>query len=412
VKPHQKLFYLLILLLPVQLGKHFWPDWSLVNGLRVDYLSPTLYLTDILILFVLVAWGIEILLKVKIQPFDFAQGRNSKLFRTTLFISGFLLVNCLFSQNQPAALYKSVKILEFILLGIYISKNFLVSQSLGLLVSIPVIYSSLLGIAQFLNQGSFDGIFWWLGERTFNAGTPGIAQAVWNGQLILRPYATFPHPNVLAGFLVVSLLLIIWQKPKFWWLTTVLGLIALFLTFSRVSWVVFGLSLILSNLKFLKSPRTVLLIGLITIIGLISLIWIPIQSESITYRQDLNLIAVKMWQSSPLMGVGLNNFLVRLPGFYKFPGPVYFLQPVHNLYLMILAETGIIGLIGVILFLILTIRRLILISNYYLLITLSSVLLLGLFDHYFYTLQQGQLLFTLILGLSWFNYSHRGKIRK
>ncbi|MBU4099621.1 hypothetical protein KJ980_08325, partial [Patescibacteria group bacterium] len=36
-----------------------------------------------------------------------------------------------------------------------------------------------------------------------------------------------------------------------------------------------------------------------------------------------------------------------------------------------------------------------------LLILLSVILILGLFDHYWLTLQQGQLLFAIILGLCW-----------
>src|ERR1035437_7520739 len=47
-------FYLLILFLPTQLGKHFWPNFSFVYGLRLDYLSPTIYLTDILILVIFI----------------------------------------------------------------------------------------------------------------------------------------------------------------------------------------------------------------------------------------------------------------------------------------------------------------------------------------------------------------------
>ena len=31
------LFLVLILFLPSQLGKHWWPEWSLVDGVRVDY---------------------------------------------------------------------------------------------------------------------------------------------------------------------------------------------------------------------------------------------------------------------------------------------------------------------------------------------------------------------------------------
>jgi hypothetical protein len=37
----------------------------------------------------------------------------------------------------------------------------------------------------------------------------------------------------------------------------------------------------------------------------------------------------------------------------------------------------------------------------FLLLALSAILLTGMFDHYWLTLQQGQLLFAVILGLSW-----------
>lgn len=56
---HQALFYALIILLPVQLGRHFWPEWSYVLGLKIDYLSPIIYLTDILIAGILGVWGLE-----------------------------------------------------------------------------------------------------------------------------------------------------------------------------------------------------------------------------------------------------------------------------------------------------------------------------------------------------------------
>ena len=38
--------FLFLLAIPTQLGRHFWPEWSRVVGIRVDYLSPTLYLVD------------------------------------------------------------------------------------------------------------------------------------------------------------------------------------------------------------------------------------------------------------------------------------------------------------------------------------------------------------------------------
>jgi len=98
--------------------------------------------------------------------------------------------------------------------------------------------------------------------------------------------------------------------------------------------------------------------------------------------------------------VGLNNFIVHLPQFYQ-SGSVYLLQPVHNIFLLVAAETGLVGLVIFLWFLILTFKKL-LITNYYLLITaLIVILVLGLFDHYWLTLQQNQLLVAIVFGLSW-----------
>ena len=55
--PHllQILYLIFVFLLPTQLGKHFFPPYSYLNGVRVDYLSPTIYLTDILVFLLLVS---------------------------------------------------------------------------------------------------------------------------------------------------------------------------------------------------------------------------------------------------------------------------------------------------------------------------------------------------------------------
>src|ERR1035437_3777462 len=50
------LFYLLVLFLPTQFGKHFWPNFSFVFGLRLDYLSPTIYLTDVFIVLIFILY--------------------------------------------------------------------------------------------------------------------------------------------------------------------------------------------------------------------------------------------------------------------------------------------------------------------------------------------------------------------
>lgn len=419
MKIHQLLFFLLVFFLPTQLGKHFWPDWSMVRGLRVDYLAPTIYLTDILAAGVIISWGLE---KIKSQKSKSKKTiKKLKISWALLLIGGLLILNSLLAANPAAAFYKLVKLTEFVLLGIYITKNRFSVNTFYLLLSTSLVYSSLLAIFQFLNQGSLGGVFYWLGERTFNAGTPGIALASWNDRLFLRPYATFSHPNAFAGFLVISLILMAklpitnYQFFKFSkplrTVTVFLGIIALFLTFSRASWLVFGISLAAYGVWFLRKINgrfigrwmVLAFIGSLIFLSTIKNLqaFTTIQPESIWLRQDLNRAALEMIKKSPILGVGLGNFLVRLPEFYQEKGQVRFLQPAHNLYLLIAAEAGLFGLIGLVCFLILTIRCLRLKTNYLILMALSAILFLGLFDHYFYTLQQGQILISLVLGLSW-----------
>ena len=162
--------------------------------------------------------------------------------------------------------------------------------------------------------------------------------------------------------------------------------------------------------------------------------------ESVTVRSQLNSAAVSMWQDSPVFGAGMGNFLVALPK-YLFTREIYFLQPVHNIYFLVLSETGIIGLT---LFISLLIKifwgftclpavmpfvrgflprrgggvemttdnhrkRL----NYekknneinhfkkIFKISLGILLLLGLVDHYPLTLQQGQILLTVLAGMAY-----------
>ena len=43
------LLFLTVLFLPTQLGKHFWPSFSFIYSLPIDYLSPVIYFWDLLV---------------------------------------------------------------------------------------------------------------------------------------------------------------------------------------------------------------------------------------------------------------------------------------------------------------------------------------------------------------------------
>ena len=420
---HRWLFYLLLLLIPTQLGYHFWPDFAFVNGIRVDYLAPTIYLTDLLILGIGISWLLSKITNDDLPARNASRNMRDAGGRITqyrILIAGilFFIFNLLFSDVSQLTLLNLLTILKLTFIAVYIvkTKPDLKISSGYLLVASG--YSSLIAWIQFINQSSIGGLLWFLGERTFDVTTPGIATAIMNNKLILRPYATFPHPNVLAGFITVLLPLVFFntsvivRKVKLPLL--IFFLATLFITFSRSAWMVAGILLIvvlISNLPAGKAGQHYLRIRnrnrvAWILVAIILIILLPFLSErianlssvdiqSVTRRMDLNYAALNMMKDNPIFGVGLNNFLVALPS-YTTIDSYQDLQPAHNIYLLLLAEWGVVGSAMVIFLLI----KLLFSTSYKILLPLVALLLLGLFDHYPYTIHQIQLLFAVLVGFT------------
>ncbi|OGG11747.1 hypothetical protein A2Z00_05265 [Candidatus Gottesmanbacteria bacterium RBG_13_45_10] len=409
-------FSLLLLFFPTQLGYHLWPNWSMVLGRRVDYLSPTFYFTDILLLSAVGTYILFLLLTRKKDVHLKLPGRAQ--LSVWMLAVGFVLVNIILSQNRAVSLYKWTKVVEYILLGWYIVQTKPRINRVITLLSIGVIYSAVIGIGQFFLQRSIGGILWFLGERTFTSQTPGISQIQMcfpfrlGCPLLLRSYATLPHPNVLAGFIATALplsfqlmikkgILISRFARTVTWLAFLCGGVALFFTFSRSAWVMCLAAvgwIIWTEMKKRKNsvihPHWFpLLLLLLLLVGILIFQRIAPDSESISVRNELNIRAIQLIERAPLFGVGLGNFLTRLPEILP-SRTIYFLQPVHNIYLLLLSETGIVGF----LFFILLVARAL--RSDVVRIPLTTLLVLGFVDHYVVTLQQGQLLIALLLALS------------
>lgn len=435
-----QIFYLLILLLPIQLGLHFWPPFAFVNGIRVDYLAPTIYLTDILVLGILISWLVD-KLRVIMSSRALAKSRawrspscNDIMIFLLLLI--FLIFNIVFAQNQFLAFFKALKILELTLLSIFIIEERPSFKITVYCLLIAVCYSSIIAWEQFIKQSSINGPFYFLGERSFNISTPGIARADILGKLILRPYATFPHPNVLAGFLTVVLPFLFFfpqitnsKKTSVLYFPLLLFVLAtLFITFSRTAWIT---TLVISLVFFFMTKKKIIKLFTVSAIGrwtfglscllltfLLPFFWSRMESlfssnlESLSIREKLINTSIQMFLKYPLTGVGLNNFIPEINHFTRI-NSYQELQPVHNIFLLITAESGIVGIILFLILIFLIGRKLL---NGYMVIWLkqkkpfsylamqpfilsfSSLLFLSLFDHYFFTLQQTQLLFTIIIG--------------
>jgi len=295
-------------------------------------------------------------------------------------------------------------------------KNFYIPFLAGLL------FESSLAVLQVLNQGSLNGIFYFLGERFFTPETPNIANASISGQLILRPYGTFSHPNVLAAYIVFSTIFVLpalrMRKKKtniLILLSFVLSEAALVLTLSRASLILYSVLiplvsfLLIKNKKLLKEGIFIFitsLVPLLTIFIFYNQRILELFGESLSKRIDLIKAAFFMISDNPLFGVGIGNFLPEVIKHYRplvffdihYRPLVFFdIQPVHNIYILIASEIGMIGLFFFLSFMFALLFRAKKISLIILLFFLTS----GFFDHYYLTLIQGQLLFALITAIVW-----------
>lgn len=412
-------FTLLLVFLPTQLTKHFFPDFSLVLGSRIDYYAFKISLTDILLLATIIFWFIrkrkEICLKIKKTA--------KKIKKSYLFLAFFFIfLNLLVSLSKELALLKLVKLVEFVLLGFYILYENISFKWTVKYLLIGALYSAFIATGQFIRQSSLGGLWWLFGERNFSLQTPGISKAIIFGKLILRPYATFPHPNVLAGFLSSLLpflaFYLTYSKTKRGKLFSLLFLIVLtatlLLTFSRTAILVglFGLFATLILLKkqnkFSTKQITILLLALTVLLLIFSQLIVGRfyslltgTEETLNQRNELVKASVQMFLLNPVTGIGFNNFIKTLPSISAVPPALILLQPVHNTYLLVLSETGLVGL-ALFILLLYKARKNIFGKTSFLkplfTIVFYQMLILLFFDHYFYTLQQGQLLFTLLIS--------------
>ena len=191
----------------------------------------------------------------------------------------------------------------------------------------------------------------------------------------MRIGGTVGSSNFAAAYLSISLtcaasvLFTDLGRLHKWLATAVLGVgsIALILTFSRGGWLALALSLAL--LCFVTWRRRGLsLKAPIAALLLLALLYVPFHAligarlfgddrGSAESRIPLMNLAFRITEAHPLLGVGANNFTVAMGPYLTSEFREGFLFAVHNKYLLVLAETGIGGLIAFLAFFAGTVRK-------------------------------------------------------
>ncbi|KKR50943.1 MAG: O-antigen polymerase [Candidatus Curtissbacteria bacterium GW2011_GWA1_40_16] len=392
----QILFLVVLASLPIQLGKFFFPNYSYVLGIPIDYRAQTLYFSDLIITsYILVSiWGLATAGQNQKAKFkQFLVKNNYYLYGLGAFVLYLVANSLLASISKQASMYFTLKIIGFGLLSVFAAHDF-ESKNLNKLIpkviTASLIWQSVVVFLQFLSQRSLG--LWILGERTFSTTTPDIAHFQIFGYQLLRPYGTFSHPNVLGAFLTVYLIMLMATKPAK--LTSLLAVIATLISFSKGAvFALFSAFINTSgNLRQLATRAAILILSTLVFFKLISTSQVASLAERLTLIQAAFSLALK----NPLFGIGSNNFIIELAKLdLTSISQIRLLQPVHNVFLLILVENGLIGLLLFSTMLFAVAQKAHTKGKTALFI---SVLIFASIDHFLWTLQQGLFMFWLSLA--------------
>ncbi len=141
---------------------------------------------------------------------------------------------------------------------------------------------------------------------------------------------------------------------------SILGVSALVISFSRGAWISLVASMLVILLLAWRTGRLskkalFRIAGSLVVVATIAMLFSGSISSRISEvrsdlyvlsdRMKLNQVAMNMIRSRPILGVGINTFVNEMGGFDTTGISAYFPQPVHNVYLLVAAETGLIGLL-------------------------------------------------------------------
>lgn len=427
------LISLILFFLPLQ-TRYIW-HLGMLNGGSWEYGTFSVYSVDIFIvcffLFVLVE-------KIRRKDF-FNQIKYSKKDRQ-LFFSGVLFLSwcglsIFWAESHFIAFFVWLRFLEVFLL-VFLLRLISFNRKVVIWTFIlSGVIQAFWGIMQVILGGQFASK--WLGVSGLSPDVLGVSVIEYAGRLsvdgafpverFLRAYGGLSHPNILGGFLAMVCLysiLVYFYEERFYnrllaFFSSGFVFIALVLTFSRGAWVAFfiGICFVLFHLIKEKTHcycSFVLLMKTFFIIILAIFLVIPsvfftrvgfgdsfrLEEKSITERFDGYSDFGRVFSLNPVFGTGMGNYTAVLANLDIRSSYSY--QPVHNVFLLIIAEIGIVGFVFFLIFIAFLFRNNhSLFGNFYFPVMVFMVI--GLFDHYTWSLPFGVLFFNFSIFFNFFS---------
>lgn len=424
---HRILFYLFLFLLPIQTRILYLPEQAYVSWYFDYHLAFFFYLSDLVLTACFISW-------ITFDPPELIKFLEKRLILLILAFFSLILVTLFHVKLLSLGWYGTLKWLEFLGLIVYLCFTFVsrwqFEVALGF-IFVSTIGQAIIGFWQFHVQHSLGLGF--LGEYLAPIGTVGLATIETSAGKIIRAYGTMPHPNVLGAFLVLGLVAGLFLGYRLWdtrsclpampnlklyskaWQAggTIIIILGLFATFSRLAWVAGILAVIGFTVYCLwnnqKATVIAIIIPVIVSCATIGLLYqkhlkarvSDTNTASVSDRNFFNLLGIDLVNNFPILGVGVGNYVEALKDLY--PLEPWQNQPAHNIFIFIAAELGLLGAAMFVIIVVEIFSSFGKVASDPLAFSLAAIgiafLLMSQFDHYFATIQQGRLMFAIILGL-------------
>ena len=346
-----------------------------------------------------------------------------------------LLANS-WSQDVHLSLYRWGQLLMGVAGVVWLTVRRISWQRIASILVAAGILQGWLALTQFLDQQVVGSA--WLGMSAQRPDVYGVSVIQAGLNRWLRAYGSLPHPNILGGFLTFTLLLA-WRllmvvepasQAAAGWIQKRLKLFSfalaaaifflmsgILLSFSRASWIAvawsaagLGFYTIFFQKKLVAAYIKILLLLILPTLVWFTLYPLPfltrlqgqevLERQSIAERQLSYYDTVDISKNFWLYGSGFGTYTKVLAAANP-DRPLSLNQPVHNGWLLVLAEWGIVGLgILILLFWFIWQKSK---DKFFTFLILSSLALLLFFDHWWLSLVFGNtfLFLLLIINLTW-----------
>jgi len=422
------LLLLLIFLIPLQ-TRWMYKIGSIAGGYW-EYGTFSLYGTEILLWFIIVLFAISKFINKKFWHTITNKQDAKKRAKYLIVPIIFLLFNILMivkSLNPDISSQHFNRLLGAICIAtiiVYYCQKHSARFKMLLVFWFSALFQSILAIWQFLIQRVYGCK--WFGMASQDPTNPGVGVIEYIDERWLRAYGSLTGPNPLGAYLAVSfvlgIVLYVYLKNRKHKASLLTGqlviLIGLIISFSRAAWlaVVTGM-IIFFVIIFLKRKKFKEIFGLalqqyvayVFLVLLAIIAMAPLFVARFTFSNQLEYVSIterktQVQQSTQV----IENNLILGSGAGTYTQAMYYqnsnlypwsYQPVHNMYLLMVAEVGL--FISFVIFMIyIWIVKNTFCKNKIYLPVLATLFVVVFFEHWTWSLFSGTIFFWTILAFS------------